>query len=338
MKTLTIAIPTRNRPKKILNLLNQLKDLINNPKIEVIIIDNSDNFATKEVLKEDFNQTNIKYFKNPDNQGLQYSIYKLIKRSCSIYTWFLSDDEKLIKNNFYKLLEILSFQDEIDMVVFDEHKNNLVENEYYFDNYFYDSTGVSQTLVKTEILKRLIKNLKYVNYLYPHTLLSLVAASDKDVIIRSVGFKMLNDTNDRKNYLFPTHFILSFNLFYLTVQASKAGVSKEYLKKMREYGKQKFYSKILEYIALNIKTKYRFNLFNILRPYLELRTVKMITIASMTQLMINALNLFPRNFNKKILLKIVNYNNDSRYKDIIENSTHMSFSSDKPIDTYTKNT
>ena len=168
---------------------------------------------------------------------MQYSIYKLIKRSCSIYTWFLSDDEKLIKNNFYKLLEILSFQDEIDMVVFDEHKNNLVENEYYFENYFYDSTGVSQTLVKTEILKRLIKNLKYVNYLYPHTLMSLVAASDKDVIIRSVGFKMLYDTNDRKNYLFPTHFILSFNLFYLTVQASKAGVSREYLKKMREYGK-----------------------------------------------------------------------------------------------------
>lgn len=334
MKLLTIAIPTRNRPIKIKNLINQLESIISGTNCEIIIVDNSDDFSTRDIIKENFDG-DIKYFKNPDNQGLQYSIYELIKKSSSRYIWFLSDDEKLIEKNFNKLINILSSEDEIDIIVFEDLKKKIT-NENYLRNYFYDSTGVSLTLVKTEIFKNLIVSLKSINYLYPHTLLSLIAASDKNIEIRSTGFKLLHETNEEKNYLFPTHFILSFNLYYLTIQASKAGVSKKFLKEMRKYGRKKFQSKILEYIALNIETNYSFNLFKILRPYLELRTVQIISIAIIMQTIVNLITLLPKKLNKKILMKIVNFGNSKRYKEIIDSSTHMRFSSEKPVDTYTK--
>ena len=108
MKTLTIGIPTRNRPEKLNSLLYNLYLIISNrDDIEVYIIDNSDNYQTSKMISDEIRYKEFKYFRNPQNKGLQYSVYRLIDLSSCKYTWILSDDEMVFEDEFINLLNVL---------------------------------------------------------------------------------------------------------------------------------------------------------------------------------------------------------------------------------------
>jgi hypothetical protein len=335
VKTLTIGIPTRNRPEKLNSLLYNLYLIISNrDDIEVYIIDNSDNYQTSKMISDEIRYKEFKYFRNPQNKGLQYSVYRLIDLSSCKYTWILSDDEMVFEDEFINLLNVLNCNNP-DIILFNKFEKGIISGENYIHNHYYESTGLSNTLIKTKLLKSAVKTLKTTNYLYPHTLIILKIASSKDVKVYSTGFKVIKDIDEIKNYKFHTHFILSLNLLYITFQASAEGVSKSSIMNMRSYGKKKLISKIIEYVALSAELDYRLSMYKHIKPYFKYFNMSQyILLIFFISGFVTILDTFLKKYKKRILIKIINIGNKNRFLDTINSSTHLEFNSSEQEDTY----
>ena len=335
MSLLTIAIPTRNRSKKLKQLLENLYSLISDKKnIHICVVDNSDNNLTSKMISSESKFNKLEYFKNPDNKGLQYSVYRLIDLSDSKYTWILSDDEIILEAEFNSLVDILSSNNQ-DVILFNKHNKGNISGNEYISSHYYHSTGLSNTLIKTKYLKNAKKDLKVTNYLYPHTLIILKIASYKNILVYSTGFEVLKYIEEIKNYKFHTHFILALNLLFITSQALAEGVSKSSIFNMRRYGKRKLISKVIEFMALSAKIDYKISMYKQIKPYAHYFNIShYILLILATSGFVTILNIFFRKYKRFILITIINIGNNKRFIDTLNSSTHLKFDSSKHEDTY----
>ena len=106
MNLISVCVPTYNRP----HLLEQLlKSILNQSynNIEVIITDNSSNNETYLMIRSEFNDPRVKYYKNESNLGMGGNTRKAISLAKGDYFTFTADDD--LWTNTDKLLNQHNF-------------------------------------------------------------------------------------------------------------------------------------------------------------------------------------------------------------------------------------
>lgn len=114
MKKLTIAIPTYNRAKNLLALLNDLAKDDNIHNVYIYISDNCSEDNTKMIVDKVIKsnpQMNIKYSRNEKNIGFDANVLKCYDECKTDYIWILSDDDKVIENSISKVLAEIEMAD-----------------------------------------------------------------------------------------------------------------------------------------------------------------------------------------------------------------------------------
>jgi len=94
-KTLTIAIPTYNRPEALKRIIAEIAPIVKNYKnISIHVQDNSS--EKYQVLNREIaGQYECTYTANEQNIGFGGNLLEIFKRSSSDFLWFLSDDDEV---------------------------------------------------------------------------------------------------------------------------------------------------------------------------------------------------------------------------------------------------
>lgn len=177
---LTIAIPTYNRSKLLLECLNNLTKEVNeleNPEVvEILISDNASTDCTRKMLEEKFSE--IKYYCNEKNMGVEYNVDRCFQYANGQYTYILSDDDILLpgsldeiikmilryKPNFIHLNTVNFYRKFIDLAHCTEPRLRLVQNVVTNDkNSFFELVNIhvtylSSSVYRTSIAKTVDRN------------------------------------------------------------------------------------------------------------------------------------------------------------------------------------
>ena len=178
---LTVAIPTFNRSKQLLNTLNNLAEQfkeIDSNSFEIIISDNCSTDNTSEIVskwKQAHDSLRIFYNKNNSNLGYDGNCHKCIEISSGKYVWLMSDDDKLKKRGIKKVLKLLDTNTEFSFcfVNYDVSVNNVLTNsdclskniEVLKSDQMMIKTNLAFSFVTSCIFNRDIwKSLDHINY------------------------------------------------------------------------------------------------------------------------------------------------------------------------------
>ncbi len=117
---LSICIPTYNRASYLKNCLDgivaQFGEIPVKNLVEIVISDNASEDNTKEIVEKfqrDF--TNIKYFKNETNLGLDENIIQSVVKASGKYCWNIGDDD-LIQNGTLKFIVDFLSKNEVSLL------------------------------------------------------------------------------------------------------------------------------------------------------------------------------------------------------------------------------
>jgi abequosyltransferase len=103
---LTLAIPTYNRAWCLRELLSVLVDqLIDEPRVELIISDNASSDDTETVVREfSARGLRVRYIRNVENVGPDANFLQCFEQARGKYTWIFSDDDLIIPGGIAKIL------------------------------------------------------------------------------------------------------------------------------------------------------------------------------------------------------------------------------------------
>jgi GT2 family glycosyltransferase len=181
-KLLTIAIPTYNREKKLVNQLKSIFFQSEYKDVEIVILDNHSNYDIANCLKNHFSfqeLSNVELIKNPFNIGVYGNVANSFMFCRTKYMWLLSDDDETlcdsIKNvllNIEKNKDIAIFKYSIYNFVPEEDKIicNITEFIDYYKSGIHSSGNmifISNNIFNMELLIPFIQNAFTVfNYLF----------------------------------------------------------------------------------------------------------------------------------------------------------------------------
>lgn len=107
---LSIYIPTYNRPKELLELLNNIRyernKLINPSVVEVVVSDNCSDIEIEHLIKDD----NLidSYTKNDENLGADENILMYNKKTKGEFVWLIGDDDLTAEDSLIKIIDLLN--------------------------------------------------------------------------------------------------------------------------------------------------------------------------------------------------------------------------------------
>lgn len=106
---LTIAIPTYNRLEKLKIALKKLLDYTKgHDEIEIFVSDNASTDGTAEYVKDvQKENSNLKYYRNTANLGLDGNFLNCFRKARGKYLWMLSDDDSLMENAVETVLHVI---------------------------------------------------------------------------------------------------------------------------------------------------------------------------------------------------------------------------------------
>jgi glycosyltransferase involved in cell wall biosynthesis len=92
---LTIALPTYNRREEILKQVGALLPQINDPRVELLIIDNASDFDVREVVLQQYRDAEkcVRFIRNRYNVGLGGNILRSFELADGEWMWLLGDDD-----------------------------------------------------------------------------------------------------------------------------------------------------------------------------------------------------------------------------------------------------
>tara|TARA_A100001015_G_scaffold313774_1_gene421774 strand:+ start:1066 stop:2064 length:999 start_codon:yes stop_codon:yes gene_type:complete len=111
--SISVCIPTYNRPRSLLNCLNSLS-LQTNSDFEVCISDNCSNENIEKVIYPFKKKLNIKFNKNVENLGAALNFLKAASLATNEFIWFLGDDDLLFPNAIGDLKSLINKNKECD--------------------------------------------------------------------------------------------------------------------------------------------------------------------------------------------------------------------------------
>lgn len=201
-KILTICIPTFNRKCELHDLLLSIADESMNAGVDILVSDNASIDGTGDlvgVLQK--TMPNLKYIKNEKNVGFDKNILKLIENSSTDYIWFLGDDDGLFPGGISRVLN--EIEDKkisgllINGIPYDSNLKekigdttvmnrkisnndmNFSSSEALFEK-FGDYVGfISANVIKTSILKKILIQNKFDNFLNGYVHIYLIGSCAK---------------------------------------------------------------------------------------------------------------------------------------------------------------
>jgi glycosyltransferase involved in cell wall biosynthesis len=177
LPTLTIAIPTFDRPNEILErfdeILPQIKD---NHQTQLLVIDNHSCVSVDKIYTEKYGinySRNVKIITNSSNVGLSANVCKCFENADGDWVWLLGDDDSVKKNAIELILNKISrVESQVSYINFScgFHKNteNIIikntreyldnieknkSNKYPVSNLVYISTGCYKREVFSDYIK-----------------------------------------------------------------------------------------------------------------------------------------------------------------------------------------
>jgi glycosyltransferase involved in cell wall biosynthesis len=120
MKSLTILIPTCNRPKELLRLLDlinsQIDQLQADGRVDVLVRDNSENIETKSAIEasEFAGKPWLNYKKNINNLGFDLNVLNAFIDAQGDYVWLIGDDDIVFPGGLQKVFDLI--QTDVDML------------------------------------------------------------------------------------------------------------------------------------------------------------------------------------------------------------------------------
>jgi glycosyltransferase involved in cell wall biosynthesis len=164
---LTIAIPTYNRAKYLKRCLFYITKQINinDNAIELVVSDNNSNDETNQVVKYFIELGyNIKYIKSNDNLGPDINIDKCYEIAMGKYVLALGDDDIIITNSLFKILEILKNEDYgvvylnskpiVTNEIYNFNSSILNTTKYKDQNKFLNKIGYNITFISANIINK----------------------------------------------------------------------------------------------------------------------------------------------------------------------------------------
>ncbi len=111
--SVSICIPTFNRPKNLINCLNSLA-VQTNFDFEVCISDNCSDQDIEKLIEPFKKKLNIKFNKNKKNLGAALNFLKAASLAEKDFIWFIGDDDLLVPNAIESLLQLINKNPECD--------------------------------------------------------------------------------------------------------------------------------------------------------------------------------------------------------------------------------
>lgn len=150
MQKFSIAIPTFNRSKLLLETMEALRQQSEDLKFN--IADNSDDFQTQESLSS--SEFDYKYHHNGGNKGIDFNILKAVSLADSEYVWICGDDDLPESDAINKIVDYVCRYPEVAFFIvnssaYDSTLTNVVfENQTGIkdDIYFDDATTALETI------------------------------------------------------------------------------------------------------------------------------------------------------------------------------------------------
>jgi glycosyltransferase involved in cell wall biosynthesis len=149
MPTLSICIPTYNRPETFERLLKELLPQLDN-RVEIVVRDDSSNEASKTLFNQLINGTGIafRYFRG-EKIGLDAANLFLLEKAQGKFVWWFSDDDVLLKGGVQAVLELVEKNESLNFIwanfSFESIENIAVDK---VDGPFYDKNDVLESLGK----------------------------------------------------------------------------------------------------------------------------------------------------------------------------------------------
>lgn len=240
-KFLTIAIPTYNRSIKLTEMLNDILICLQSSpfknNIKLFISNNGSEDQTYDTLNffsEKFQSINVnfKYDNLETNKGFDFNVFHCYSNSDSDYVWFISDDDKLYKDNFDKIIEHV-FINESFIYYFNFSQGEVnITNPYIKNNITYSLedkdyiNSISKILYCPKLTSVIIKKIdikyfynphKYMNYGFMHLYLILEIVKFKGNITFSKIFVATTSIDYLDSIRFPpyiTNYYLDFIKLY----------------------------------------------------------------------------------------------------------------------------
>ena len=195
-ENLTIIIPTYNREKRLIKMLESIAK--QDSRIKIKIIDNNSNYDVESTIKNKFPTLSIEIIKNKANIGMIGNISKCFYECDTKWMWLLSDDDEILENAFInieeeikKYPEVAYFKFSIDGIgINGEEKPEKVETlEEFIDHYYNDpiSKGgqmvfMSNNLFNMKILNKYLGEIYTYSYIYvPHLIPVFFGLANKEI-------------------------------------------------------------------------------------------------------------------------------------------------------------
>ena len=123
---LSICIPTFKREKYLLENLSHIFKNKLSETVEIVIVDNNnDETNNMEIMIGELNKTNIRYFKNKENIGIDRNMIKVLEQARSRYCLWLGDDDIISDELIEGLLKELKEQPDLVLLNFSSISENL---------------------------------------------------------------------------------------------------------------------------------------------------------------------------------------------------------------------
>ncbi len=168
MKSLTIIIPTYNRPKELIRLLgiinSEIEQLKNVDYLDVIVRDNSESTETKNIVEQSefAGKAWLNYRKNIGNVGFDSNVLNSFCEAKGDYVWLVGDDDIIFKDSIRKVFELIELNPDLLHLPF-KQPQDLTKPQYQSVpklKYWTTAQGaVEQVLANIKITSFVFKNI-----------------------------------------------------------------------------------------------------------------------------------------------------------------------------------
>lgn len=265
-KILTVSIPTWNRASLLKDLLFELTAQISSfnlqREIEILVSDNASEDDTKAVVELFQGKFSfIKYNRNPTNLGAKSNVLKSMELASSEFVMVLGDDDRVRKNVFPELLEILKTKKDLGVFIDISNAKIKIENEFtlpeLLKNYYWYIGNAGIFAVRAAFIKENLSRYGYdfFNECWPQTQLMVLGLfQNKNLSAYSGNLGLLNESLHDEVMVYNSYYLWRTCYYDLTISINSLQnlVTKEIIDAAKTYLKKNIVQQLFNILQCGV--------------------------------------------------------------------------------------